>query len=360
MQRSLSLLLLVSGVAFGCATTKDAGSAPKTPNDPFEADPDQLPGYMTGCDADDGVACGRLARLHHLGRGVEKDLKSAERLYQKACDLEYALACRQLAVEVRSGKLGGAEDVERALALAERACQLGPPLGCGFAASRLKRSGDIARSIELRRRGCDHGDRFDCTLVGEALRSGSGVAKDAAQALSVFTGACEQGDHVACFYAGEMHLWGEAGERDLAAAEALAVESCEEGALNVSCALLGDVRREQGRTDEAASLYESSCRDNALNGCLGRGQLAAARGEDPQPWYDERRAKSQEFCEIGMPSFCTLLADELLAGELFTKDEAKAAELYSRACELGERDACERASELAASGEPERAPASTE
>lgn len=67
------------------------------------------------------------------------------------------------------------------------------------------------------RKGCDANDGSDCNMLGLRLRTGSGVAQDAAGATKVFEKACTLGAAIGCRNLAEMLGNGEGVPRDEAA-----------------------------------------------------------------------------------------------------------------------------------------------
>lgn len=69
------------------------------------------------------------------------------------------------------------------------------------------------------RKGCDANDGSDCNMLGLRLRTGSGVAQDAAGATRAFEKACTLGAAIGCRNLAEMLRAGEGVPRDEAAAQ---------------------------------------------------------------------------------------------------------------------------------------------
>jgi TPR repeat protein len=52
--------------------------------------------YSAGCERDDWNSCYKLADAYARGRGVQKNLGSAARLYHKVCDHPEGAGCEDL------------------------------------------------------------------------------------------------------------------------------------------------------------------------------------------------------------------------------------------------------------------------
>lgn len=86
------------------------------------------------CQDGDGTACYAAALIDFSGvGGAARDPAGAEQRYDRACELEVADACRDLAWFVRDGILGTGDPTERqgrAWSLLLRACELGDDEAC--------------------------------------------------------------------------------------------------------------------------------------------------------------------------------------------------------------------------------------
>ena len=94
--------------------------------------------YRDRCDKGDAKGCYLLAELNRFerfgpGRTYPQNLPRAVELYQRGCDLGFAMSCSELAGMLRAGK-GIRPDAARAAALDRRACKLNPKVSCAKSA----------------------------------------------------------------------------------------------------------------------------------------------------------------------------------------------------------------------------------
>src|ERR1035437_3339949 len=112
----LAMVIIVAGLALVLPTSKIVKEASEL---------DRAHHYSLGgvlrrlaCTRGNGQACGELAFMYDLGRGVARDSTRAEALYLKACDAGNAGACGNLGVMYEGSGL--AKDTSRASALYSR------------------------------------------------------------------------------------------------------------------------------------------------------------------------------------------------------------------------------------------------
>jgi TPR repeat protein len=139
--------------------------------------------YRAGCDRGDWFMCRRLAlSLKVGGMTGSRDEAAATKMYEKACRLGDAVACRDAFPD-------DADDSVSA-AFLTRGCELGDSSACFLWSLRLSGS----RANEVLARSCELGDVLGCRNLGRALTA-SGDAEGAKKALQ---SACEMDDSLAC------------------------------------------------------------------------------------------------------------------------------------------------------------------
>jgi TPR repeat protein len=124
------------------------------------ADESDPRGCVEECDRGLVSSCAEAAARFEKGRGADRDLPRAARLYERACDGRDAAACMALAGLYASGD-GVTRDVAKQSALLERACDLGYGAACWIPAKRA--SGDKRRA--LLEKGCGGGDERCCEVL---------------------------------------------------------------------------------------------------------------------------------------------------------------------------------------------------
>lgn len=221
----------------------------------------------------------------------KKDGPRAAQLMEKACELRSARGCTMLAAEFEEGERGIAPDAAKAGKLYDKGCELGSSRACLLLAvmvddGRGSRR-DPARSQRLRARA----ETLD-KAVPRPTATPTEVAADEAQCR-------KKQDAARCLAAGAVLQ-----DTDAVKAEEVFRIGC--AADKASCGLWG-FAIERFRRDDAA-----------------RGQRLLEEG-----------------CAQGTALACTVLADLNHAGpKSITRNESKAAELYDKACTLGDPAGC--------------------
>ncbi len=161
--------------------------------------------FRLACATGDSWSCRELGVRYLIGRVSSEDPASAVRsLLSRACDADDALACYNLAVAHHRGEVLE-EDEPAALALYERACDLGDAPSCswvGFAKmyGQLGSVRDLPASREALEAACgeDDADGWGCHLLGLQTLTGVGGPPDAARAEELLLRGCRRGWAPAC------------------------------------------------------------------------------------------------------------------------------------------------------------------
>jgi uncharacterized protein len=273
--------------------------------------------FNDACALDDAPACDFAGRLSLAGHGVPRDARRGIELLEQSCDGGFAIACavgaNWLADASHASEVAFPAET-RARFEIKQACLLGQAddcyeLGLSYYLGRESFAADRARAANAYGRACDLGDTRACNNLGDALAYGEGVSRDVKRAAELFERACHRGEALACANLGYM------------------VEHGEGVAL--------DVRR-------ARSLYRDACQTGEVYGCLHSAMLAAVDAGAPRDpvgalahWRRGcDRDRSAQSC-----AFVGLLYEDGPDG--MARDEAKSHTAMSRACELGDRRACE-------------------
>ncbi|HKA87347.1 MAG TPA: serine/threonine-protein kinase [Haliangiales bacterium] len=113
--------------------------------------------FEIACEMSGDLGCDGLARIYFKGRGVPADPARGAAILEAACTRGGGAACSHLAVRYLDGADGLDKDIRKALQLHERACEREWADGCMAAAALLSGGtlpADPARAAELRRRAC--------------------------------------------------------------------------------------------------------------------------------------------------------------------------------------------------------------
>ena len=127
------------------------------------------------CLEGDAIACTSLGAMYANGIGVTRDLARALSLLQQACDGGEMRGCFGLGLLYSSGQ-GVTQDLARALSLFQQVCDDGLVEACQ----------EGARVVSVYLQACDRGDMRGCFGLAQSYRSGDGVPRDLARAVSLY------------------------------------------------------------------------------------------------------------------------------------------------------------------------------
>jgi uncharacterized protein len=268
------------------------------------------------CSLGDAHACYFVARLRLDGHGVERDIERGIAMLERACDDGVAVACttgaRWLSEPPQAGRFPDAAGLSARLET-ERACLAGQrtqcfQVGLGFYFGREGFPRDLGRAAQAYRRGCDLGDAAACNNLADALAYGDGVERDVVRSASLYGRACRLGQALGCANSGQMF---------------------ENG--------LG-VFRDRARARE---LYQTACMSGDVYGCLHAEMLAAQDAGAPR---EAQRALAhwRRACARGSAKACAFVGIMYEDGtDSMARDADKSLEAMKRACGLGDERGCE-------------------
>jgi TPR repeat protein len=277
----------------------------------------------------------------------------------KACGAEDGRACAELSRRYRAGD-GAPRDLKKAVAAAEDGCEAGEPALCVEAGRAVLRGEgvkpDPERARELFSDACTQRTHAGCLDLALMLQNGSGVPQDTAAAAALFEKACEGGDASACQLLGDALYAGVGIERDLKGAQAAYQRGCGM-ALFSSCTKLADLLRVQ-HDPAAEALYKKACAADEKDACTVLALKKDCAGRDAcldladlcsdyLAGYDVlaeaqlARGPCEKACAGGVGEACDNLADMYQEGYGAPRDLSQAAVFRKRACDLGDRDACD-------------------
>jgi TPR repeat protein len=224
--------------------------------------------FQQACEADEGDACVRLARLHIHGagprRGIPADSTLAATTFERACEIGAYVGCIDLADMLLARDTA---DEAGAAGLFERGCDGGEFTACtrlgDMVATGRGATLDTARAMALHRRACDAGSGLGCANLGLAYETGFGVERDFARAATLYEGACEI-EMIGCHRLGDLHVRGAGVSEDIDRAVELFREACA-----------GTMRRDRGSPGIAESCFRVA--DLYANGYGGQGEFFRAR-----------------------------------------------------------------------------------
>ena len=139
--------------------------------------------FERGCELNDGRSCSSLGTEVQRGDHTERDVVRAAALFEKACMLGSQTGCRYAAEMYQSGRKARPE-------------MLNPPPPPRVPKPDLPR--DVARAVALYERACELGGREDCFVAARILAEGEGIAPDRERAFTLFAQICDDGMALAC------------------------------------------------------------------------------------------------------------------------------------------------------------------
>ena len=242
------------------------------------------------CSAGDEQAC-----VWKLGSAGVRRIEA----YAPLCDHGVADACATVG-DLLDGQATTPDDIQRATAMAEKACAMGSALGChNLGVAFIKGRGvavDEVRGTALYRKACEAGVVRACSDFATSLSLGRGVGRDVNQARAIWRAHCPELD-IAC------SLLHDSLAADGGVLEALDVAKvgCAGGG-KTSC---GDVGRDLHKSDpvEAARYFRTACAWGEEASCEQAMWLNRRRPDGGA----EQELMLREMCErTGKPDWCAL------------------------------------------------------
>ena len=127
-----------------------------------------------GCNLKDGKSCFILGARYGEGDGIKKDIKEANKYYQKACDLNNdADGCASLGYNYKYG-YGITKDLTLANKYNKKACDAGSGRGCNYLGVNYRDGAGFEKNMQNAysyfKKSCyDYNYARGCTNLGEIL-----------------------------------------------------------------------------------------------------------------------------------------------------------------------------------------------
>lgn len=247
-------------------------------------------------------------------------------------------------------------DVCKDSAACEKACAAKDVNACTFAAEQHLegKNGwalDQPKSLKLAKRACDANDAFGCALLGSHYQDGLGTAFAPKLAIAAYEKACKRGAGVGCYNLASMYYGGHGvTQYDTAKGDAYTklARTAWEAACNGSaprwCTNLAFLEASANKDapealEKALALDRRACEAGISVGCLEVARIKLELGKmDTFAYMKELDRLCLRVNEYGA---CSVLAALLTLGEKgIAKDGKKAMELYTRACDGGDKSSC--------------------
>lgn len=239
---------------------------------------------------------------------------------------------------------GDSPNLKRAI----RACLDGKYDGCDYAGATIlgeqPTRAELDRAIRFWSRSCEADSVKGCSALGYVHVEPAFERVDYQKAAPFFHKACTLGDVSSC--QSLLGLLGRAPDAvELGSSDRIAVAErvCKDGHPD-ACAYLGWLISEespnQEALSEAANAYETGCERGSLPSCeklVEVYRFGYGRSRDPKRAF----ALAQRLCtNDDWAGACHTLGILYAAGDGVSDDDKKAAQLYHKACELGDAEAC--------------------
>lgn len=296
----------------------------------------------SACESGQRDTCARYASMLRQVATTREELDRATAIATKACDAGAGSACGVLATWGPAA--GQAEAEKRAAARYEAECNEGFTESCSVLASRLRRGGGIAkderRAAELEgrataafRKGCEAGRADDCRhLAGHLEHRGD-------EAVAALAKACSLGGMESCTLAALVH------KGDPRVPEWLRKPCAGDDAL--ACELLAERAQKQGvaappEGERTLALLSARCERSDIDACeraarfLDEGTIVRPDRERARKLVERARTLHEARCALGLGADCYALGSSFRHPTAGAKRSQRAAqEWFAKACAAG-------------------------
>jgi|GEM_PF-2575156 len=160
--------------------------------------------FAKACDLGNTESCGSYGNMLIKGDGGAIDWKAALPVVTKACNAGDNQSCINVGVIYASehGEAGALSDRPKALSVFEGLCAKGEHVACQNLEGMVGQTWGLPAGgqgrIDALTRLCNARVGTACLRLGDAYARGTGIKKDAAKALEVYTRGCDVGSQAAC------------------------------------------------------------------------------------------------------------------------------------------------------------------
>jgi len=302
------------------------------------------------CDKGNAASCDALGVMFTLGKNVSPNAVEAAKLFLKGCKGGQSNACYNLAIALYNGR-GVSVAKDKALVLARKACTDGRAQACSMAAHQYHFGDgvpeDLKSAAKLYLLACKGGDKGACSDLGVMAHAGQAMQKNERLAARLFKMACDGGAPIGCSNLGYLVEVGKGVQQNRRLAAAIYEKACRES--SAECLWWG-VAHQTGLTGKvdmkrAALEWRKTCDSSKVGGASSSGQLIACAlvSEllgDKQPlnhqFLNQAAKVWQASCKSGDMRDCAQLGVAVLA--LGQKPLAR--RMFTLACSGGDVWAC--------------------
>lgn len=165
-------------------------------------------GHAESCFNLGVIAYQGLVLKHATTRPQEAEMQRVLAVMERACDAGSLKGCRsagfvygQCPVEPTKAPCTP-RDRDKARARYQKACDGGLAVACSGLASKLEDgqlgTPDAGQALNLYRRACDLGEGYSCMVAGRRLIEGRGVTRDVLAGLAIWRRSCDAGSLLTC------------------------------------------------------------------------------------------------------------------------------------------------------------------
>jgi TPR repeat protein len=179
--------------------------------------------------------------------------------------------------------------------------------------------------VKTARMACEAGDMNECYRLADLYRKGS--SGDVKKAAALYKKVCDAGKLSACLDLAQMYEDGDGVKQDRVMALALRQKLCDGGDGKVCMQLAHD------DSGHAAAHFEEACKTGDSKGCYNGGQAWSRGSQGASNDMTKAVGLYQKGCDAGYLPACYNGGVALVEGQGVAKDSARAAALFTKACE---------------------------
>lgn len=280
-------------------------------------------------------ACSYLGVMYIRGVGTATDFERGFGYLEEGCTAKDPWGCYQMGLFY-----GIDQEREKSESFLKLACSEGLEQSCISYAQSMSSHADTDEDwssiAPYLSQSCKWGVQEDCFILAEMKMKGLGVARAPIVGLTLYQSACASGLPLGCRGAAKYYEQ----KNDLKSASIGYDAACQLGDA-LSCADYGllVLRGSLGSSaiDEGISILKNACLNGAPTGCLALSR-AYAEGIGVSKDDDKALEYATTACDANMGAGCTLLAEIQMLLSVWGQGDVS--ELYNRACELGDGKGC--------------------
>jgi len=210
--------------------------------------------------------------------------------------------------------------------------------------SRLYNARRYSEARPLLIEACENGGSADaCNSVGFMYQNHMGVATDYAKAKEYYLKACNDDSALSCSNLGSLYRDGLGLARDYHQAASLFEKGCDAG-VPQGCELAGKMYLDSMGVPQdgprALDFFKRACEADLAAGCGDEGYMYAKGVGVASRDMPFALSLFKRGCELGSPNSCFSIGMAYRRGDGVARDEEKAKQYLTRACDLGDRESC--------------------